>query len=272
MTYSTGFELILNACEGVLQVAITENEALRASHAYVVPRGATDILAPIIQESCHLLHMHSRDFRRIACVKGPGSFTGIRLVLATAAAMRRASKAQLAGLDYLQALATTAVLERGLLYGSHVWVLTHARRQLLHVQHYTSFGPQIPAQAAREVALLSPEEACAQIAKRPGYLCGSGLGRYPDIFKEQQTGTGPAFAPEAILLPQLVTPSFAALCLLARHGDYAFADIEPNYVRPVDAVDNLGRLAARQGLTPEEAHQRLRELLTAPPKNLLESE
>ena len=161
------------------------------------------------------------------------------------------------------------MLERGLLYGSHVWVLTHARRQLLHVQHYTSFGPQIPAQAARPVALLSPEEAMEQIAKRPGHLCGSGLARYPECFATQHTGTGPAFSPESTPLPTLVTPSFEALCLLARHGDYADADIEPEYVRPVDAVDNLPRLAARQGLSADEAHARLNALLTAPPRSEL---
>lgn len=264
-----GSELVLNACEGVLQIAITENEELRASQAYAVPRGATDILALAIQQCCRHLHMHPRDFRRIACVKGPGSFTGIRLVLATAAAMRRASQAQLAGLDYLQALATSVALQRSLPYGSHIWVLTHARRQLLHVQHYTSFGPQIPAQAAKPVTLLPPEEAMAQIAKRPGYICGSGLARYPECFAAQCTGKGPAFSPESIPLPTLVTPSIEALCLLARHGDYAPADLEPDYVRPVDAVDNLPRLAARQGLSPDEAHARLNALLTATPKSEL---
>lgn len=265
--YSTGFELILNACEGTLQIAITESEALRASQEYAVPRGATDILIPAVQEMCRHLHIRPQDFCRIACVKGPGSFTGIRLVLATAAGLRRTVGAQLAGLDYMQALATTVVQQREVLYGNHVWVVTHARRELVHVQHFTSFGPVIPAQSATRVALLAPAEAMAQIAKRPGLLCGSALVRYPDIFLAQRTGSGPALSPQSSPMPQLVKPSIEALCLLARHGDYANADIEPDYVRPVDAIDNLGRLAARQGLSEQEAHSRLDSLLTATPKS-----
>ena len=257
----------MNACEGVLQIAVTESEVLRASQEYVVPRGATDILALAIQEICGHLHIRPRDFRRIACVKGPGSFTGIRLVLATAAGLRRTGRAQLAGLDYLQALATTAVQQRDLPHGAHVWVVTHARRELVHVQHYTSFGPQIPAQAARPVDLLSPAEAMNAIARRPGHLCGSGLARYPDVFAPAHTGAGPTLSPTSTPMTKLVKPSIEALCLLARHGDYAWADVEPNYVRPVDAIDNLPRLAARQGLSPEQAHARLQELLSATPKS-----
>lgn len=33
---------------------------------------------------------------------------------------------RLAGLDYLQALAATLAVDRGVLYGAPIWVLTHA--------------------------------------------------------------------------------------------------------------------------------------------------
>ena len=59
--------------------------------------------------------------------------------------------------------------------------------------------------------------------------------------------------------------STEALCLLARHGDYAPEDIEPLYVRPCDAVDNLPDLARRQGRDSDAATAELERLLHLAP-------
>ena len=159
----TGLELILNAAEGVLQIVVTEDEAILCAQEWYRSERATEILAPALAELATSLGIRWSDLRRIACVRGPGSFTGIRLTLATAAALRRCGRAQLAGLDYMQALATTAVMRRGMLYGGHVWVLTHARRNLVHCQPFISYGPEIPAQPLQDVSLCTPAEAVAAI-------------------------------------------------------------------------------------------------------------
>ena len=99
--HSTGLELILNAAEGVLQIAVTDNEALLCAQQWHRSERATEILVPALRDICAALEVRLADFRRIACVRGPGSFTGIRLVLTTAAALRRTGRAQLAGLDYM---------------------------------------------------------------------------------------------------------------------------------------------------------------------------
>lgn len=237
--YSTGLELILNACEGVLQIVVTDDEKPLCFEEWFTPQKATEILAPALEQISRRLNIKIRQFRRIGCFAGPGSFTGIRLVLATAAAIRRASHAQLGQLDYMQALATSAVKRRGLLYSGKVFVLTHARRDLVHFQEFISFGPQIPAQPINEVRLIKPEEALASLANTKCLVCGSGLARHPEIFALPITGQGPVSAPDAILLPDLINPDLEALCLLARHGDYFPTDVEPKYVRACDAIEHL---------------------------------
>lgn len=169
-----------HAAEGVLQIVVTDNEAVLCAQEWHRAERATEILAPALQEICAALDLRLRDFRRIACVLGPGSFTGIRLVLTTAAALRRTSRAQLAGLDYMQALATSAVLERQLLYNARLWVLTHARRNLVHCQPFVAYGPQIPAQPLQAVELCTPEEALRRITTpskdpcaAPVYVCAA---------------------------------------------------------------------------------------------------
>lgn len=271
----TGAELILNAAEGALQIILTDDGRPLASQEWHRPERATEILAAALADMLQRLGLRPSDLRRIACVRGPGSFTGIRLVLATAAALRRAGKARLAGLDYMQALATSAVMARGMLWGGQVHVLTHARRNLVHYQPFMAYGPAIPAYATAEVRLLPPAEALeavnAAVADRAGHepansraglplICGSALAR------------NALFAPlderhDLAALPRLIQPTQEALCLLARHGDYFAADVEPLYVRPCDAVENLPELSRRQGLDGAATLAELERLLHLPPQS-----
>ncbi|CAK7021783.1 MAG: hypothetical protein DESF_00900 [Desulfovibrio sp.] len=288
--YSTGLELVLNAAEGVLQIIVTDDEKLLCAQEWRRADRATEILAPALDNICTALDIRPADFRRLACVRGPGSFTGIRLVLATAAALRRAGKAGVAGLDYMQALATTAVQRRQLLFGAPVWAITHARRNLVHCQLFLSYGPMIPAQPLAPVELCTPQEALARIldsrtaplpqgvpaGSRIVWACGSGLARNAAAFspldplRPSPDGSHYDVATEAApvtALDDLVNPDIQSLCLLARHGEYTNTDPEPFYVRPCDAVENLPQLAPRQGLTSETATAALELLLRRPPRS-----
>lgn len=262
--FTTGLELILNACEGVLQMAVTENGRPLCFQEWMRADRATEILAPALGEICKSLDISPDQFRRVGCFNGPGSFTGIRLVLSSASAMLRAGRAQLAALNYLQALATSAVMRRGLPYPAPVWVLTHARRNLVHCQPYRSYGPQIPAKPLAPVDLLGPADALARLAGEECHICGSALARYPQIFEPAATGIGPEAAPQAVMMPGLRSPDRDALCLLARHGDYFPKDIEPFYVRPCDAVENLPEMARRAGRDGEAMLKDLQETLEKP--------
>lgn len=263
--YTTGLELVLNACEGVLQIGVTENGASLCFQEWMRADRGNEILAPALARICQAMDIRACDFRRIACVSGPGSFTGIRLVLASAAGLRRTGKAMLAALNYLQALATSAAIRRGLLYPAPIWVLTHARRQLVHCQPYRSYGPVVPAQPLGDVVLLSPQEALQRLGQESCHVCGSALTRYPEIFEPLRTGSGPAGAPNAVMMPELTSPGWEALRLLARHGDYFPRDLEPLYVRPCDAVEALPEMAARQGRDGQAELTALKRLLEAPP-------
>lgn len=257
--YSTGWELILNACEGVLQIVVTEDEKPLCFEEWHSPCQGTEILAQALQQIFSRLEISARSLRRIGCFSGPGSFTGIRLVLATAAALRRSGHGRLASLDYLQALATSAVKRRNWLYPGKVFVITHAKRDLVHFQEFISYGPVIPAQPVNEVRLLSPEEARDLIGIQNCLVCGSGLERHPDIFKMPSIAEGSGLSPQFMV--DLVNPDLVALCLLARHGDYFPEDITPKYVRGCDAVENL---ATREG-TDSETLKALESMLDRKP-------
>lgn len=259
----TGLELVLNAAEGCLQIAVTENEGLLAFEEWFQPAQATETLAWALDGICHRLDIAPASFRRIACVTGPGSFTGIRLVLSTAAALRRTGRAMLGSLDYMQALATTAAMNLYLLYRQKIWVLTHARRDLVHARPFISLGPIIPACPTAEIALISPEEAKSLIDAEDCFVCGSALARYPKLFEPSWANFAREKGPR--LVPTITRPAPGSLCLLARHADYFDEDLEPLYVRPCDAVENLPQIAEKMSRDPQKTAADLERMLQRTP-------
>lgn len=263
----TGWELILNAAEGVLQIILTEDEELFCAQEWAHGHRAAEILAPALAQTLSAAGIGARDLRRLACVRGPGSFTGIRLVLATAAALRRTTRVQLAGLDYLQALATSVAIGDHLPYGARILVLTHARRGLTHCQEFVSYGWTIPAQPAAPAVLRSPADVLADIRAttgdgRPIRVCGGAVARNPEI-----PAAAEADLSGRLLLTGRTDPSVAALRLLARHGDYEPADVEPFYLRPCDAAENVASLAERLGMDGAGAEADLQRMLRRPPES-----
>lgn len=278
---STGTELVLNATEGVLQIIVSDGDETLCAQSWHTADRATEILAPALAQICGALKLSLPAFRRIACVNGPGSFTGIRLTLATAAALRRTGQAKTAGLDLMQALAASAAQQHNLPYGNFVWTLTHARRQLVHCRTFLSYGPQIPPQPLCDTDLCPPEEALRRItqslqtdsAKQKRVLvCGSGLARNAHIFQslDGMNLVPPAPGVALLALPRLTVPDILALRLLARHAEYEDRDVEPLYVRPCDAVANLPRLAPRMGMDADQARDALADMLSRTPRSSLQ--
>ena len=55
--HSTGLELILNAAEGVLQIAVTDNEVLLCAQQWHRSERATEILAPALRDTVSYTHL-----------------------------------------------------------------------------------------------------------------------------------------------------------------------------------------------------------------------
>lgn len=265
--------LICNAAEGLLQILLVRDNAVLCAQEWPAPTRSTEILAPALAHMLQELGMTPRDISRIACVNGPGSFTGIRLVLSTAAALRRALGASLAPLDYMQALALSASLHLQDLpsppptppASGIVWVLTHARRNLVHCQPFSL--PEATALApvdlcslevcAHSINTLFPPTTSAQTSPALPLCVGSGLLRNQAFFHQH--------CPQALFGgPSYALVSQAALVHLAQHASYEQEDLNPLYVRPCDAVENLPTLSPKLGQDPAMAEQRLTALLQRP--------
>lgn len=262
--------LVLNAAEGRVQTLLLREGDILCFQDWSAPSRGTELLTPLLADAFQRTGVAPADIGRIACVAGPGSFTGIRLALATAAALRRATGARLAPINALQALAAglpPALLARGGI--RRIRVLTHARRGLTHGQDFLpaepsqSTEPPQPPHPIGEPAMLLVEGALSDPA--PDLVIGSGVARNLDFLREH--------APRGtLILPgvceQPTPAALAAVTLALPETAWRDADIEPMYLRPCDAVDNLSSIAAKRGDDPAQAHAELRRLLNTSPERL----
>ncbi len=273
---------VLNAAEGQLDIVLGTNDTLLCSQRWYIPIkgargteaqdhnnkskefvGGTEILTAALEAMCALLGIKPKDIGRWACVNGPGSFTGIRLILSTVAAMRRVTGAHVAALDFMQSLATTAQARDHALAGTRslaYWVLTHARRNVVHCEIFQQDEP-LPT-STENVFLCSPEQVAERIvaSTAPAVVLGSGFARNKDILAP---ALYPHLYPHGLIVPLACTsPDDSALWQLAQQATYTDKDIEPLYVRACDAVENLPHIAKSMGIDPEMAQTRLQKLLS----------
>jgi len=144
-----------------------------------VPGQAIGFLIPGVQAILGGLGLAVRDVPCIACVNGPGSFTGVRMSLAAAQGLAAGSGALIAGINHLELLAhDAATLAEGA-----VLALTWSRRGQVYAQAYTA------GQNDRVTALCPPlalrlDELPELIATlpRPLRLLGGGVAAQPPIF------------------------------------------------------------------------------------------
>lgn len=254
--------LVLNTAEGHLQMAIgrlapdsEEYELLCAQEWRIVSQGA-EMLTPLLLSTLERLHLTLGEISQIACVSGPGSFTGIRLAITTAAGLSRALSGNIkqAGIPFMPLLARNVAIKAPFLLeecssDAMVWTLTHARRNLVHMQGFSSHSVlHKKIEPATDILVLSLEEAAKRVNEQGGkaLMAGSGVNRNRETLQ--------GLLPHAMLLPDtyatvepVVLMEQCALC------SFSDKDIEPAYVRACDAEDNLDAIASSLGLDAKQA-------------------
>ena len=123
--------LAFDTSNQALSLAILEDEHLLAQTTLNIKKNHSITLMPAIDFLMNSLDMKPTDLDRIAVAQGPGSYTGLRIAVATAKTLAHTLKIELVGVSSLLALAPEQV--EGL-----VIPIVDARRNNVYAGFYQS--------------------------------------------------------------------------------------------------------------------------------------
>ena len=209
--------LAFDTSNQALSLAILEDEHLLAQTTLNIKKNHSITLMPAIDFLMNSLDMKPKDLDRIVVAQGPGSYTGLRIAVATAKTLAHTLKIELVGVSSLLALVPGQV--EGL-----VIPIMDARRNNVYAGFYQS------GQAVRPEAHLPLAEVLemAGTADQPVTFVGETA-----TFAEQIKDALPQAAIQSTL-PDAATIGRLGLDLQAQ----SIHDFVPNYLKRVEAEEN----------------------------------
>lgn len=217
--------LAFDTCFGALSVALRWRSArgeILVREAYEEREtGHAERLLPMIEDVMEGAGRRFSDLDRLAVTLGPGSFTGLRIGIATARALSLATKLPVVGMTSLAIMAARADHLLGAKRnGRRLTVAVDARRGHLYVE---SFGENA-GDSVSAARLLTPDMAKRELATCPTLAVGSGarvLAESGDSDSAMEAML-PALQPHArflALFAPLLTPLDTVLPLYLRDAD-----------------------------------------------------
>lgn len=175
------------------------------------------------------------DLGGVAVGKGPGAFTGLRVVLATAKGIAYALGIPLLGVSSLEAMAWGAAEQVG--GGPALVPLLDARKGQVYAGFYRQSGGRVaPLGGGPAEAVLSQEELAKKLSSIPGEIAVFGEGRraYADLCERATEGRSRDL-PFLPLHPPAVSVGRIAAERWEPFSKEAVFSLEPEYIRPSDA-------------------------------------
>jgi tRNA threonylcarbamoyladenosine biosynthesis protein TsaB len=167
----------------------------------------------------------------IAACLGPGSFTGIRIGVATALGLAQTLGLPFAGISGLDALAYGVSVPEGL-----IGVVLDAQRSQIYYAEYSKRGNRM--RNLESAFLCNPEDLKHRLEGRQMFLVGDGTVRYG-----RRLGILGKGWPMVVNADLFIASGIGRLALKRRRswrvGDHLRAD--PLYIRPPDAMKSKRR-------------------------------
>ena len=216
--------LALDTATTTCSVAFWSNGTVIASRAESAGRRQAEILMLMVKSVMDEAETEYGALDGIAVTKGPGSFTGVRIGLATARGLALAAGLPLVGISTLQALAAaTPLAERR---EQMILAVLDARRDQVYGQFFSTDGE--PVEAPFAAAAESIPDRLAQISELNAslLLVGSGCPQAGESLERvdwpYQLSASPSY-------PQATT--IAGLAAACGFNKYASPSIAPLYLR-----------------------------------------
>jgi tRNA threonylcarbamoyladenosine biosynthesis protein TsaB len=223
--------LALDTSTLVGTVAVLDDGELRAEWSASVRASHGETLLPQLARALEHARLTLAEIDLFAVGIGPGSFTGVRIGVATAKGLALAEQKPLVGVTSLRVLARGMVAERI----RAVAVDAHKGEVYAALYELDESGDLVELLAPFHA---SPAIAAAALREAVGgarfWLAGNGVARYGEELTGP-LGVQALRAPGYCDVPRAACLAFEAERALVRHGPSDLARLEPLYVRPSDA-------------------------------------
>lgn len=211
-------------------VALADGGRLVAQEQQGVPGTHSERLLGSIDHLLVLAKWRREEINAIAVATGPGSFTGLRIGIATAKGMALALGCPVAGVSSLASLALN-----GQSFPGTTVAVIDARRGELYAGGWT-FSPRGTPKRVLSECVLAPDALIARLKKIRGPLLFVGDGAFAFGAKLiRAIGARARIAPGAQCYPQAMNLALLARARLERGKGEDAAALAPNYIRRSDA-------------------------------------
>ncbi len=170
------------------------------------------------------------DLGGVAVGLGPGSFTGLRIGMATAKGLAATAQLPLLGVSTLDALAASCVTEK------LICAVLDARKKEVYAAFYRTDIHGIPRRVG-EIAAVKPQELLQGVTE-PLVMVGDGIFVYGEQWRKE-TGACIEFAPATLHNPSAASLGLMAGEMLEKNELLDVATATPVYVRASDAELSL---------------------------------
>lgn len=179
--------LSLDSTAIVSSVAVCDGEKLLASFTLNNGNTHSETLLPMVEASLKMLKMNIDDIDLFAVSAGPGSFTGVRIGVATVKGLAFGKNKPCAGISSLEALAYNMIGVEGI-----VCPVMNARRSQLYNALFLCHGGELKRICEdRAVSVFDLEEELRKYSEMPIYLCGDGYDIAKEAFTKVETQDTP---------------------------------------------------------------------------------
>lgn len=208
--------LAFDTSSKTLSLAILEDKQVLAETTINIKKNHSITLMPAIDFLMASLDWTPKDLDRIVVAEGPGSYTGLRIAVATAKTLAHTLNIELVGMSSLLALVPRQ--QEGLLVP-----LMDARRNNVYAGFYENAKPVMPE------AHLSFAEVLEKVTDAEQVTFVGEVGPFVEQIQEQ--------LPQASYQESLPNAANLALWAWDKKAD-SLHDFVPNYLKRVEAEEN----------------------------------
>ncbi|WP_455539643.1 tRNA (adenosine(37)-N6)-threonylcarbamoyltransferase complex dimerization subunit type 1 TsaB [Terrisporobacter sp.] len=222
-------------------VAVLEDDKLICEYTINTKKTHSQKLMPMIENMLKLSDLEIKDMDAIGICVGPGSFTGLRIGMATAKAMAHVNNIPLIGVDSLEILGANMDL-----CNRKICSILDAQRNQVYMNKYALENNKI--KQLQEISIKPIDELLGEIASsdEQWVLVGEAVYKYKDKIDQIKNITIPSPANNITKASSLCT--IARDKMLANEGVHNCYDINPMYIRKSQAEEQY-----------EEKQKRLRD-------------